>query len=68
MPVYDQRAQSLMKEFKEASEVESKAIQELHDYMKAGGRERMMELTAKMEEAHNEKMRIYQQLQEFRVE
>lgn len=68
MPVYDERAQPLMRQFKDATEAESKAISELHDYMQSGGRERMMELTEKMEEAHSEKMRIYRQMQEFRID
>ena len=67
MPVYDERVQPLMEQFKEATEAESRAIDELHDYMKSGGRVRMMELTSKMEDAHNEKMRIYRQMQEFRI-
>jgi hypothetical protein len=68
MPVYVERAQPLMQQFKDATEAESKAISELHDYMQSGGRERMIELTAKMEEAHNKKMRIYRKMQEFRID
>ena len=68
MPVYDQSAQHLIEQFNEYTEIESKAIQDLSNYIKTGERKRLGELTERMERAHNEKMEVYNQLLKHRIE
>ena len=60
----------LLEEFNVANEIEANAVKELRDYMQAGGKDEaiLIELTNKMEETHNKKMELYQQVQKFKLD
>lgn len=60
----------LLEQFKVAQEAEGAAITALHDAMKGGTKDStiLMALTDRMSEAHNKKMDIWNQLQQFRLD
>ncbi len=60
----------LLEQFKVAQEVEGAAITALHNAMKGGAKDStiLMALTDRMSEAHNKKMDIWNQLQQFRLD
>lgn len=70
MPVYDQRAVSLMEQFGAANDAEGVAIKVLLAYMQGGGndQQKLMELTNNMTATHDRKMQIYQEMQQFRID
>lgn len=70
MPVYDQRAVPLMEQFRAANDAEGAAIRALLAYMQGGGNDnkRLMELTDGMTLAHDKKMQIYKEMQQFRID
>lgn len=69
MPVYDQRAVSLLQELQRASEDEGVAIKALNAYLQGGGKDssEMSRLTDLMTAAHDRVMQIYQQMQQFKI-
>lgn len=60
----------LLEQLKIAAAAEGAAITALHDALKAGIRddEILIALTDRMTEAHNKKMDIWDQLQQFRLD
>lgn len=70
MLVYDPRVVPLMEQFRSAHDAEGIAIKALLAYMESDGNDksRLSELTDKMTAAHDVKMRIYEQMQSFRLD
>ena len=68
MPIHDSEGSALFKEFRAASYSEEVATKNLYAYIKSGGTDNAehMRLVDLMTSAHNEKTRIYQELQKFR--
>ena len=60
----------LLEQFKLAQDAESAATMALHDAMKGGMKDKeiLMALTNCMTEAHNKKMDILDQLQQYRLD
>lgn len=60
----------LLEQFKAAQDAESAAITALHDAMKSGMKDNktLMALTECMNETHNKKMDIWDELQQFRLD
>lgn len=69
MPVYDFSARDTVAKLEAATEAEGIAIKAIHAALEArAGQEELMRLTQAMEDAHSAKMRIYQELQAFRLD
>lgn len=70
MPVYDSRATSLLEKFCSASDAEGVAIKALLAYMQGGGNDdnKLSALTERMIMAHDSAVRIYQEMQQFRLD
>ena len=63
-------ADPLLEQFKSAQDAEGVAIAALHDAMKGGTKDKeiLMTLTDRMTEAHNKKMDVWDQLQQFQLD
>ena len=63
-------ADPLLEQFKSAQDAEGVAIAALHDAMKGGtdDKEILMTLTDRMTDAHNKKMDVWDQLQQFQLD
>jgi len=70
MPIYDKRAAPLMEKFRAVNDSEGFAIKALLEYMQSGGIDQniLLKLSENMESAHNHKMLIYQELQQYRID
>ena len=71
MPIYASSPEfdALMEEFKAASDAEGSAIRNLHDLMKlSADMETLKQATKTMEDTHNRKMDLFNQMQAHRLD
>ena len=70
MPVYDSKVQPLMQQFMAAGETEGAATKVLLAFMQSGSKDenKLKELTDNMTSAHDNKMKIYAEMQKYRLD